>query len=45
MYEIRGLREAELVNHILVAARRYELRLGDSDRLVGEVDRAVHPRV
>ena len=43
--EIRGLREAELVNHILAAALRYELRLGDSDRLVGEVDREVLPRV
>ena len=37
--EIKGLREAELVNHILAAALRYDLSIGDCDALVlGEVD-------
>ena len=37
--EVKGLREAELVNHILAAALRYDLSIGDCDALVlGEVD-------
>ena len=36
--EVKGLREAELVNHILAAALRYELSIGDGDALLGEVD-------
>ena len=34
----QGLREAELVNHILAAALRYDLSIGDGDALLGEVE-------
>lgn len=40
--EVKGLPEAELVNHILAAALRYDLCLGD-DGLEGEVDREAFP--
>ena len=36
--EVKGLREAELVNHILAAALRYNLSIGDGDALLGEVE-------
>ena len=36
--EVKGLREAELVNHILAAALRYDLSIGDGDALLGEVE-------
>ena len=36
--EIKGLREAELVNHILAAALRYDLSIGANDALMGEVE-------
>eukprot|EP00964_Phaeocystis_antarctica_P006147 scaffold3348_cov73-Phaeocystis_antarctica.AAC.4 len=36
--EAKGLREAELVNHILAAALRYDLSTGAGDALLGEVE-------
>ena len=41
--EVKGLLEAELVNHILAAALRYDLCLGD-DGLEGEVEQLEDPK-